>query len=674
MPRQRQTHADGMQVNMPPRAAGGSALSEFFRWHGIWAPGVRLFRAIGFRTKAMIISMVFLLPIAQLGWQYFGAVAEKIAIEHNERVGTQMLAKFAPVLHGVIDTRNATRAMLGNFDASKEYGSARARTDAALLELQKVLDQVGDELALQSAVTQLKEAWAKTASSKTGADAEGRTVFGPVTAAAVELLNQIGDKSNLVLDPDLDSFYLVNALVLTLPKTMEDAGQIWGWGTFATVRAGIGTEHEAQWHVWEARLQSGLADLRGQLARVALANPQLKARLEAPEIEAALLLRKAGHAAVFDADVVKADVYFAQGKAAVGGLASLYERWIPLLDELLAAREARNRLVQAWTIGVLSLSLTVALYLFLSFQKVLDGGLREVAFHIDAMRDGNLTTRPRAWGSDEAARLMITLQQMQQSLTGIVSHVRGASDSIVSASSEIAGGANDLHQRTEVSAANLEETASAMEQVAATVKSNAATVDEASRLAQANSAAAARGGRIIGEVVATMESINASSSRIGDIIGTIQGIAFQTNILALNAAVEAARAGEQGRGFAVVASEVRALAQRSSASAREIKSLVSNSVENVETGVRVVKEAGSVIDEIVGTSSRVRELLVEVAVGAREQTAGVSQSALAVQELDTVTQQNAALVEQTAAAASSLQERARALAGEVARFKLAEAA
>jgi methyl-accepting chemotaxis protein len=420
-------------------------------------------------------------------------------------------------------------------------------------------------------------------------------------------------------------------------------------------------------------VQGGLADIRGYLTRVVQANPQLKARLDAPEIDAALALRKAGHAAVFDAEVAKPEAYFAQGKAAVAGLAALYDRWIPLLDDLVAAREARNRQAQVWTIGVLSLSLAVALYLFVSFQKVLDGGLREVAFHIDAMRNGDLTTRPRAWGRDEAARLMNTLHQMQQSLTGIVSHVRGASDSIVSASTQIAGGATDLHQRTETSAANLEETASAMEQVASTVKSNGASIDEASRLAQANSDAATRGGHIIGDVVATMQSINASSGRIGDIIGTIEGIAFQTNILALNAAVEAARAGEQGRGFAVVASEVRALAQRSSASAREIKSLVSDSVANVETGVRVVRDAGSAIDEIVSTSTRVRELLAEVAVGAREQTAGVSQSARAVQELDTVTQQNAALVEQTAAAASSLQERAHSLANEVARFKLAPA-
>jgi methyl-accepting chemotaxis protein len=251
--------------------------------------------------------------------------------------------------------------------------------------------------------------------------------------------------------------------------------------------------------------------------------------------------------------------------------------------------------------------------------------------------------------------------------------VRGASDTIVAASGEISGGASDLHARTEMSAANLEQTASAMEQISSTVRSNEATVDEAARLATTNSQAAERGGRIIGQLVQTMQSINSSSGRIGDIIGTIDGIAFQTNILALNAAVEAARAGEQGRGFAVVASEVRALAQRSSAAAKEIKTLITASVEQVEGGVRVVREAGVTIDEIVGSAGQVHKLLAEVAVRAREQTAGVSQSAKAVHELDSVTQQNAALVEQTAAAATTLKDQAHSLAGEVAQFKLPSA-
>jgi methyl-accepting chemotaxis protein len=250
----------------------------------------------------------------------------------------------------------------------------------------------------------------------------------------------------------------------------------------------------------------------------------------------------------------------------------------------------------------------------------------------------------------------------------------GASSSIVVASTQIAGGAMDLSTRTEESAANLQQTAAAMEEVSATVSRGSDTVDEATALAVANAAAAERGGAVVAQVVETMQGINVASGRISDIIGTIDGIAFQTNILALNAAVEAARAGEQGRGFAVVASEVRALAQRSGAAAREIKALITASVEQVEGGVRVVREAGQTMTEMQGSARRVRELLEEVAQGSREQTQGVTQSTEAVQELDKVTQQNAALVEQTAAAAGSLKDQAEALAAGVAQFKLPQPA
>jgi len=268
---------------------------------------------------------------------------------------------------------------------------------------------------------------------------------------------------------------------------------------------------------------------------------------------------------------------------------------------------------------------------------------------------------------------MTAIGAMQASLLTMVGQVRGASDSIVVASAEISSGALDLSSRTELSAANLEETASAMEQIAATVRTSEDSVAEVTRLATANADAANRGGQIIGQVVTTMQGIHKSSGRIGDIIGTIDSIAFQTNILALNAAVEAARAGEQGRGFAVVASEVRALAQRSGAAAREIKTLINDSLAQVESGTRVVSDAGTTIQEIVTSASRVRELLGEVASGAREQTLGVAQSAKAVQALDTMTQQNAALVEQTAAAAAALKEQADLLARVVAHFKTPQA-
>jgi methyl-accepting chemotaxis protein len=337
------------------------------------------------------------------------------------------------------------------------------------------------------------------------------------------------------------------------------------------------------------------------------------------------------------------------------------------VDDLRAAALARWRREAAVAAAVLVL----AAYLFVSFFKVIDGGLKETRRHLRAMTDGDLTTSPRPWGRDEAAELMLDLSAMQDALRSIVTDVRAASDAIVTASSEIASGANDLSGRTEQTAASLEETASSMEEISGTVKSSADHAAQAASIAGENSAAAGDAGRIMGRVVSTMDEIGAASGKIHEIIGTIDGIAFQTNILALNAAVEAARAGESGRGFAVVAAEVRTLAQRSAEAARQIKGLIEDSVSKAGTGTAVVREAGGVIDRVVANASRLDGLIEQIADGAREQALGVAQVGQAVSELDRATQQNAALVEQTAAATASLQERAEALAARVARFRLA---
>jgi methyl-accepting chemotaxis protein len=336
------------------------------------------------------------------------------------------------------------------------------------------------------------------------------------------------------------------------------------------------------------------------------------------------------------------------------------------VDDLRQAELAAVRDAVAVLVGVLC----VAGYLFLSFYKVMTGGLNETRRHLRAMTAGDLTTMPSPWGRDEAADLMRELADMQHSLRRMVLRVRRSSDQIVNSSDEIASGSMDLSARTEQAAANLEESAASMEQISATVTSSAEHTAEAAQLARQNAETAADGGRVMQEVVATMEAIRSSSTRIGEIIGTIDGMSFQTNILALNAAVEAARAGEQGRGFAVVAGEVRMLAHRSAEAAKEIKSLISRSVEQVESGAAIVNRAGETIAQIVEGSRRVDHLLGDVAQATREQSQGIAQIGLAVQELDRATQQNSALVEQTAAAAASLKSQADGLVDEVARFSL----
>ncbi|MFL9879403.1 methyl-accepting chemotaxis protein [Herbaspirillum rhizosphaerae] len=283
---------------------------------------------------------------------------------------------------------------------------------------------------------------------------------------------------------------------------------------------------------------------------------------------------------------------------------------------------------------------------------------------------GDLTSQFDSSSKDETGQLLRALRSMNDNLLNIVSQVRHGTDTIATASSQIATGNLDLSSRTEQQASSLEETASSMEELTSTVKQNAENARQANQLAVSASAVAVEGGSVVGKVVHTMESINASSKKIVDIISVIDGIAFQTNILALNAAVEAARAGEQGRGFAVVASEVRTLAQRSAAAAKEIKSLIDDSVEKVDSGSKLVEQAGQTMNEVVASVRRVTDIVGEITEASREQSEGIEQVNQAVTQMDQVTQQNAALVEEAAAAAQSLQDQASNLSQIVGVFKI----
>ncbi|TDY36140.1 methyl-accepting chemotaxis protein [Janthinobacterium sp. 75] len=284
--------------------------------------------------------------------------------------------------------------------------------------------------------------------------------------------------------------------------------------------------------------------------------------------------------------------------------------------------------------------------------------------------DGDLTAQIDASAKDETGQLLQALKDMNTSLLNIVSEVRSGTDSIATSSTQIAAGNQDLSSRTEEQAGSLEETASSMEELTSTVKQNADNARQANQLAASAAQVAVKGGAVVAQVVGTMESINASSNKIVDIISVIDGIAFQTNILALNAAVEAARAGEQGRGFAVVASEVRNLAQRSASAAKEIKTLIGASVEQVNAGSMLVAQAGSTMNDIVDSVQRVSDIITEITAASSEQSVGIDEINRAIGQMDAVTQQNAALVEESAAAAESMQHQAHNLAQVVSVFKL----
>jgi methyl-accepting chemotaxis protein len=369
----------------------------------------------------------------------------------------------------------------------------------------------------------------------------------------------------------------------------------------------------------------------------------------------------------------------------MGKAAPATQKWQEAIHENLKFQEGNNQKqfeesqatyreaqVLMVSIGLLVvLSATVLGWLVTrSITRQLGGEPAAAADLARSVAQGDLTVRIDLKAGDTTS-VMAQLKAMQGSLVKVVGDVRGNAESVATASSQIAQGNLDLSQRTEQQASALQQTAATMEELGTTVKQNADNAQQANQLAQAASGVAIKGGEVVGQVVQTMKGISESSKKISDIIGTIDGIAFQTNILALNAAVEAARAGEQGRGFAVVASEVRSLAQRSAEAAKEIKSLIGASVERVEQGTTLVDQAGQTIGEVVASIRRVTDIMGEISAASTEQSSGVAQVGQAVSQMDQVTQQNAALVEESAAAAESLKSQAGTLVQAVSVFKLA---
>lgn len=364
-------------------------------------------------------------------------------------------------------------------------------------------------------------------------------------------------------------------------------------------------------------------------------------------------------------------------------IAPLYEKLRKSMDALLklqvavAKQEydvavARYETIRLVAVASIAVGLVLAWLFGLALIRSLSRSLNKAVDVAHAVAQGDLTQSIQAEGRDEVARLMTALASMTQSLVKVVSSVRQGSEGVATASAEIAQGNNDLSARTEQQASALEQTAASMEELGSTVKQNADSARQANQLAMSASSVAIKGGEVVAQVVDTMKGINDSSRKIADIISVIDGIAFQTNILALNAAVEAARAGEQGRGFAVVANEVRSLAGRSADAAKEIKTLINASVERVEHGTALVDQAGTTMTEVVGSIQRVTDIMGEISAASTEQTLGVAHVGEAVTQMDRATQQNAALVEEMAAAASSLKTQSLDLVQTVAVFKLNE--
>ncbi len=481
-------------------------------------------------------------------------------------------------------------------------------------------------------------------------------VNGPVYQQIVQGKDLIAD----VLPPPA---YIIESYLVALQLVETDAGTNRD-ALIARLRALKG-EFDARHAFWEKEA------LDGETARLLLKDSYAPAvefyRVGLETLVPSLQAENGGNVA---RAMQQMDVAYATHRQAVDKIVELTTARISR-DEQNARGMIRDASILM--LAIIVLSLAAAVVVGIAVGRSIIAPLREAVNVAQVVASGVLTSRIAVRYPDEPDQLMQALKDMNQNLQRIVGEVRAGTDSIAAASSEIAQGNDDLSTRTERQASALQQTAASMEQLTSTVRQNGDNARQANDLAQSASGVAVRGGRVVAEVVQTMGSINSASKKIVEIIGVIDGIAFQTNILALNAAVEAARAGEQGRGFAVVAAEVRNLAQRSANAAKEIKLLIGDSVSQVEAGSTLVARAGTTMDEIVASVKQVSEIIGEIAAASAEQISGLEQINSAVVEMDTTTQQNAALVEQAAAASASLRSAAQKQASVVSIFQLDEA-
>jgi methyl-accepting chemotaxis protein len=616
--------------------------------HGMWGPGIRLMRNLRFVLKAALICSMFMLPMAWLTWSYFANIATQVEFSARERLGIRYNRAVLPVMRAAQDLRRSAVAAAD----SPQAGALKA----AQAQLAAIDQSIGAELgtgkvyaAFQSEPQQM--------------------------AALAALLGHVTDASNLTLDPDIDTYYLMDAAFLRTPYLAEQTALLGSLGQ-TVMQAGSAQPEQLRGLVERVTLaQLHLDHLQAGLAKAQAYNAALPGQLKAGEASAATaeflaLTRKAlidgqDFSPATQAALVKAGDQALQLQFALSG------RLIDALDALVERRLDAMHSERIQTSVLLAVGLLRALYLFYAFFLVTRGGLLLISKHLDEMSEGDLRHRPREpWGSDEPAAVISDLRKAYDSLHILIRKVRHSARALHTASSEISAASTDLGARTEASAAVLEQQATTMYGISTMVSATAERATMAAAFAVENSLVAEKGSALFEDVVNTMREIQAASAKINDIINVIDGIAFQTNILALNAAVEAARAGESGRGFAVVAGEVRLLAQRSATSAKEIKALISSSVQRVDSGTKKVEEAGLTMTDVVTNARQINAFLGEIAAAAREQALSVGQVGMSIQALDKNTQQNAALVEETNAAASTLTSQADALQDEIANFRV----
>ncbi len=638
-----------------------------------------LLHRLNLSHKFLVIGLISLVMLAIPLTLYFSRTFSDIAVAKREARGAPALVALNKVIQLTQTHRGMSAAVLSG---NAKFEERRPLVRDAVV---KAISAVDQEMSHADVSPQAIEQW--QAAKKNWAEVEqgvgsrqlnaqdSTRLHTQLVTRELQLSDELLAVSGLSLDADSDTYFLIEASLVNMPWLAENLGIMRAMGTGFLTKGSIPSEGRASLQALKKRATELQLDMFRNLKRATESNPAFKAQLsdrsESGRTSVDKVLKLADDEVMNAAELkLPASAYFDDFTQTIDGLFDFNALAMQSMTDALNARAAAATHTGILVAFALIAGLVAAVAMTLAFVRSITTPVGEAVVVARAVASGDLSVDVPVRGGNELGQLMQALLDMREHLSQVVTNVRESAEGVASASGQIAAGNNDLSARTEGQASSLEQTAASMEELASTVKHNYESGKHANELAESAAKVAAQGGTVVGQVVHTMEAINVSSRKISDIIGVIDGIAFQTNILALNAAVEAARAGEQGRGFAVVASEVRSLAGRSAEAAKEIKILIGTSVGNVAEGCKLVEQAGSTMDEIVVHVRRVADLMGEVTTASREQTAGIDQVNQAVNHMDSVTQQNAALVEEAAAAAQSLSSQAKALVEAVSVFKL----
>ena len=629
--------------------------------------------------KFLVLGAIALIMVIVPNALYFSRTLQDVAESKRELQGAAPVIALQKVIQLSQVHRGMSASMLsGNAALEARRPALRDKLNAAVAEVDGKFAAAQVPSALVARWGDLKKRWLEIeqgVASKSLQVAQSTQQHTQLITQQLQLSEDLLDDFSLSQDAGDDTFALIRATLFDLPWLTENMGIMRAMGSGFLTRAEAPPAGRATLTALRKRAIELEVSTARQLQRALAFNPELKTALEATFKARFELADQA--LALAEKEVIQAETltfvavdYFDTYTRAIDGLFEFNGLAMQKLVATLQARVASEQRM-AFTVGaLLVLGLALAVWLSLMFIKSITAPIYQALEVANAVADGDLTVDVQVHGNNELGQLLQALATMRNNLARVVKQVHEGSESVATASAEIAQGDNDLSARTEAQASALEQTSASMEELGTTIAQNADNAQQANTLAQAASAVAIQGGEVVSQVVHTMKDINESSRRIADIISVIDGIAFQTNILALNAAVEAARAGEQGRGFAVVASEVRSLAGRSAEAAKEIKDLINASVDRVEQGTSLVDRAGATMSEVVSSIRRVTDIVGEISSSSSEQATGVAQVVEAVAQMDQTTQQNAALVEEIAAAASSLRSQSEHLVHTVSVFKL----